>query len=482
MDQDLFQQTKSQIIDLLNNNLYYEADILAEQGYKVFNDFHMKKLLGLCKFSIKKYDECKKILYEIVSEHPNGEDFNNLSLAERFTNNINQSYKLGLKAVMINPKNPAFWANLSTTAKILGKHNKSIEFINKALELQPNNTSFYFNKGSYYFHSGHFRNAEKTFKTGLKIKPINENMCVELFYILASQKRYEEAWKFYEFRYNTMKQVSSIYKRSKLPVLLEKKSYYDEKIAIFYEQGNGDNLMFLRFVPEFQKVAPNSYLINDHELLSGFVNTLNIRQSKQILSDTTHMICIMSLPYHLSIKKILQPLLIQQHKPKPSKKLKVGIVWAGSAYHPMDLQRSAFLSDFEIFLNDDSMEIYSFMKDRRKRKRLGCDQEIDFSENFDNYKIIDLGANLKTVQDTADQLNNIDIVISVDTFAAHIAGSCNVPTFLIVSDLPDWRWGRRSEKSDWYKSVRIFRKNKKCTYKDVIRKIYNTVRQEFKLD
>lgn len=476
MEQDLAKQSKDKILELLHKQEYHHAHLIARQANKLFDSLELKQLLGLTYFSLQMYKQAKEILYQTVEVKPNAPDYNNLSLCERFLGNHKKAYQLGKKAIDLNFTNGPYFANLSTTAKLAGKHQEAITYINKAIELDPLCNSFYFTKGSFHFASGKLQLAEEAYRQGLRLPPLNEKYCVELFYTLASQKKYKEAWKFYEFRYNTMRHVSQLPARHNLPVLLEKKQKYEEKIAIIFEQGLGDNLMYLRFVPLFQQIAPNSYVLLNNENLNPFFENIGIRCKRNIESGTTHMLCMMSLPYHLDTITIPQPISCKNHNPSKSSKLKIGLAWAGSAYHPMDIERSTFLNYYEDFLKDDDLEIFSFMKDRRKRKRKGIEKEIDFSQGFENYKIIDLSDKLSNCLETANQFDKIDALVCVDTFTAHIAGTCGVPTYLIVSDMPDWRWGRKQSKSDWYPTVKIFRKTKKADYRQVIHKVYKEIK------
>lgn len=476
MEQDLLKESKDKIIELLHSQQYHHAHLIAKQALKLFDSVELKQLLGLTYFSLRMYEECKNILYETVRIKPNSQDYNNLSLCERFLGNYKKSYQLGKKAISINQKNPTFLANFATTAKLAGKHKEALFYIDEAIKLDPKCSSFHFTKGSFYFASGQLYDAEQAYKSGLRLPPINEKYCVELFYALSSQKKYQESWKFYEFRYNTMRHVSQLSAKHNLPILLEKKSFYDDKIAIVFEQGLGDNLMYLRFLPIFQEMAPNSYLLLNNDNLNPFFEKTKINFKNEITSDTKSMICMMSLPYHLGIEKIPLPLTCKKHNPVKNEKLTVGLVWAGSAYHPMDLERSTFLKDYEIFLHDDQMQVVSFMKDKRKRKSKKIDCEIDYSEGFEKYNIIDLSDKLSNCYETAVLFDQIDVLVCVDTFTAHIAGTCGVPTYLIVSDMPDWRWGRKQKFSDWYPTIKIFRKTKKKSFQDVILQVYKEIK------
>jgi hypothetical protein len=146
----------------------------------------------------------------------------------------------------------------------------------------------------------------------------------------------------------------------------------------------------------------------------------------------------------------------------------------------MDYQRSTYLNWYRDFLNDSSLELFSFMKDRRDRKyKFKEAKTINYSKGFQKYKIKDFSEQLHSALDTATLLNQIDVLVTVDTFTAHIAGSMGVPTYLIVSNLPDWRWGKTEAESDWYPSIKIFRKSAKRSFKSVIKNVYKKIKGDY---
>ena len=100
---------------------------------------------------------------------------------------------------------------------------------------------------------------------------------------------------------------------------------------------------------------------------------------------------------------------------------------------------------------------------------------VDYSENFEQYDIIDMKDKLTSVSSSMNALDEIDVFVTVDTFMAHIAGTYNVPTYLILSDCPDWRWGYCETETPWYPSVKIFRQSNN-TLKDVIDDVYKEIR------
>jgi tetratricopeptide (TPR) repeat protein len=474
---ELQEKTKDKVVDLVRNSSFDEAEKICIQALKVFDEICFSQYLGICYLGLKKYIEAKEIFEKNIKRSNLAEDYNNFGIALRFLKDYEKSYMAGKKAIELCESNPSFFANLATTAKLLNKDEEALYLITMALTMSPNNNALWFDKGALHFSVGDLHNAEKCYRSGLKIPPLNENYCVELFYVMALQNKYPEAWKFYEFRYNTISQVNKIINASKLDVLLEKKDFYNEKICISFEQGYGDNLMFLRFLPEFQKKARNSYLLLQDNNLKEYVKKINVKYKKSIKKDTEKIICLMSLPYHLDVEKIPPPICIKEHKPTKSHPIKIGLCWAGSALHPMDYQRSTYLKWYSKFFSDKKIKLYSFVKDRRPRIHKENQEIVDFAEGFNDLEIEDMSNNLNSVQDSMDALQNIDVLVTVDTFMAHIAGTMGVPTYLILSKIPDWRWGKTGNSTAWYPSFKIFRQEEN-TLEDVINEVYEKIRSD----
>jgi tetratricopeptide (TPR) repeat protein len=354
-------------------------------------------------------------------------------------------------------------------------YENAFKYLDKAIELAPNSHALHSNKAAYLFETNHVKEAIQSYKAAIKLCPENPGYYVEIFYCLASIGEYEKAWQFYEYRYQSIPQVALVVQHSKLPVLHERKDNYSENIAIVLEQGLGDTIMYLRFLEEFQVKAPNSYLVCDDQKIIELLQNKNIRVKDKIESSSTHIIGLLSLPYHLNIKEIPKPFDLGKHSPTPADKKRVGIVWAGSAYHPMDSIRSTYLSSFQSFYDDSSITTCHFMTDLRKRKRAKSAEVIDYAEGLSDLSIVNYGSKCKSVANTVKELNNIDVLVTVDTAIAHIAGSIGVPTYLLVSHVSDWRWGRFGDKSDWYNSIQIIRNTKNGSYADLITQIHKKI-------
>jgi len=477
---DLLQKTKDKLVDLVRNGSFEFGKELATQGLKVFDDLILKQYLGICCLGMQQYEEAKTIFENNVASDGLAEDYNNLSICLRFLKQYDLAHENGLKSIELQKNNPSFFANLATTLAIQKDYHGALDYITKALTLSPSTSSFWYDKANLHLAIRDLSNAEECYRASLRLKPINEKYCVDLFYCMAFQYKFPEAWKFYEFRYNTMPHVANIINRSRLPVLLEKKDFYEEKIVISFEQGYGDNMMFLRFLKYFQKIAPNSYLLIQDSNLGSYVEKLGICYKKNIEKNTDKIVCLMSLPYHLNVAEIPPPEYLFEHRPQISDKIKIGICWAGSALHPMDYQRSTYLKWYWQFFDNENCEIYGLVKDRRPRMHKENQNIVDFFEDCVDLPIIDLSTKMDTVLDTINALQSIDILVTVDTFLAHIAGTIKVPTYLILSNLPDWRWGLYGDSTPWYPSFKIIRQQDEA-FDQTVQNAYEKIRSDYSL-
>lgn len=471
----LIEASKDKIKDLIAAQSYIEAEIVAEQALKIKNDFKLKQLLAILKMYLGKMPEAKKLCLENIKKYKLAEDYNNLSLVERSLRNFSASYSAGKKAYKKKPNSASIAANFAITAMVCNKPKEAFVAIEKALAIDSNCSMFYANKASMLCDMKKYEEAEPIFEKCISLNPRENQIYMDYFYCLSNQKKYKKAWPYYESRYGKIKELMQNIKVLGKPVMYFKKPFYDEKICIIPEQGAGDSIMFLRFLPEFQKIAPNSYFYcNDNTY--EFAKKLPINISDKFHDDSSHVMGIMSLPFHLGVSNIPPPISPIVHSPVKHEKLKIGICWAGSAFHPMDWSRSTYLKWWEPFLLDKNMEIYSFMKDRRPRLYTNTKEEINYSEGFENYKINDLSANFTSAYATALEFNKIDVLVTVDSFVAHLAGTCGVPVYLLVSDKHDWRWGPRQRHSEWYPTIKIYRRKKSKSFQEIIENVHQNIK------
>ena len=151
-------------------------------------------------------------------------------------------------------------------------------------------------------------------------------------------------------------------------------------------------------------------------------------------------------------------------KLKTHKKIKVGLVWQGGKTHDFDYKRSILLKTMKPILELDNIQFISLQKDfgseQIKINKLG-EIVLDFSTTIDQTPF----------EDTLSIIENLDLVVGVDTAVIHIAGTLGKKTWIMLPFVPDFRWGLKESKTPWYSSVRLFRQKKVNQWDDVITEI-----------
>ena len=448
--------------ELFKSKNFIDAEQILEQAIKVFNDHKYHQFLLIVKQKLNKMDENDILFPELCSKYNNPDDWNNYSIHLKDRKKLVESVLASQNAIKLNDKKASYYCNQALALMQLEKHNVSIKKFNKCIDLEPNGWYYHANKACCLAEMGMYNESEIHFKHALANKECYKDVEVDYFHSLAFQKKYDIAWNHYETRYQC---YPSLIKYLKVNNLERPETISEEmEFCVFMEQGAGDNLMFLRFLSEFQNKYKKSYFVTTEafESICG-----NLKKSREIKPTTKYGISLLSLPYYMNVKEIPLPYKLGNYV-HPRRIKRVGIVWAGNPAHPMDYQRSCYAEDFLSQIDFKKYEVFSFQKDNRPRKYVQTSEIVDFSKNLKKYKIIDLSNKLNSINETVKCLEQMDYFISVDSLPIHIAGAVGIPSAVIVSDKPDWRWGKTGDYSEWYPNVKIYRKDKTQSFKSTI--------------
>lgn len=261
---------------------------------------------------------------------------------------------------------------------------------------------------------------------------------------------------------------------------LKDNDYISKKLLIYSGQGAGDVIMNLRYLNYFSNYAENITLSVPTPLYE--IVKYNFPMFKDIRRDmvksvdefdyvTTYLALIYNL--NLDLKNIpfssgFLNIKDEQIKEKSklsifnNKKKKVGIFWQGNP--TLLFNRSAKLSDFSPLIQDNNIQLYSFQLE---------DIDEASKEFLKTSNIIDLAPYIKNYVDTAALLFNVDVLITIDTSIAHLAGALGIKTYLMLPFDAEWRWFHDTKTTPWYDSVRIFKQKIPGDWNSVVLEIKN---------
>jgi hypothetical protein len=145
----------------------------------------------------------------------------------------------------------------------------------------------------------------------------------------------------------------------------------------------------------------------------------------------------------------------------PEQGTKVGIVWAGRPEHLNDANRSCTIDDISTLFQLKEIHFVGLQKG----------PAVAQLENLNCTNFVNIGDNLNSFADTAGVMVNLDLVITVDTSVAHLAGAMGIPTWVLIPFIPDWRWMMHGQRTPWYSGMRLFRQQRPKDWQAVARTV-----------
>ena len=381
------------------------------------------------------------------------------------------------QAIQIDSTKPLFFTNLGNAFQKQGKLEKSVQAYQKAIQIQPGYAEAYFNLGNSLREQGKLKESTQALQKAVQIQPDYADAHFNLAMLLLLQGQFVEGWEKYEWRWDSsLKSQKRNFKRP----LWDGTSLSRKSILIYAEQGFGDSIQFARYIDLFPDTA--TIIVACQPELKSLLKSIEridilVTKGEDIPNFDFHA-PIVSLPHIFGT--VLEtipakiPYLYPDKNPDFSflsddeRDLKVGIAWAGSPTHINDRNRSISLNNFKCLLDIKGCEFFSLQVGEHHRdiKQCGYSRIIK-----------DLGKQFTNFHHTASVILQLDLVISVDTAVAHLAGALGKPVWTLLPFIPDWRWMLNRSDSPWYPSMTLFRQRKRGDWHSVFQEIRLTLTQ-----
>ncbi len=249
-----------------------------------------------------------------------------------------------------------------------------------------------------------------------------------------------------------------------------------KRILLHAEQGFGDTIQFIRYAPLVAELGADEVVVEVQPAMRELaacmdLNGCTVGNGVPLGVYAAHC-ALLDLPLVFGTTVSTIPPPIRMNIPEGVEKLwrglirgtgrrKVGLVWAGSASNPIDAKRSVRLDEFRPVLEAfGDAEFFSFQVGPAAEQLRGW-----------RHRMHDLQSDLRTFVDTAAALRCMDLVITVETAVAHLAGSLGLNAWVILSHSPCWRWLLERRSSPWYPTVRLFRQEEPGDWGSVMRQL-----------
>ena len=371
---------------------------------------------------------------------------------------------------------PQGWNGLGNALRAQGRFPEAKAAYRRAHDLTPDDPLIASNLGLACQDLGELKEAILHFRSALAHDPGSAELKAHLGGALLMAGEWQEGWPAYEARLSGTPALARM-KALGLPVW-EGGDLSGRTLLLHAEQGLGDTLQFLRFVP-FARTRGARIILSLQPALLRLARGLE--GVEQVISwDDVPPPCDVQSPL-LSLARLsglskpeaipptsvtADPLLRELWGQRMSgfKGLRIGLSWQGNPAMAADARRSIALRDFMALAKMEGVVLISLQTGLGRDQIAGSD-------------LIDLGGEFADMADAAAAMEHLDLVISVDSGAAHLAGSLCRPVWTLVRVNPDWRWPPGARTTPWYPSMRLFRQGKSGDWSDVLSQISQEIAQ-----
>ncbi|HVT87837.1 MAG TPA: tetratricopeptide repeat-containing glycosyltransferase family protein [Tepidisphaeraceae bacterium] len=434
------------------------------------NDAHYRSNFGQVLLNAGKPNEAVVALRKAVEMDPNlAGAWNNLGNALIELRQFSQAVDAYMRAINIVPDFAEAHSNLGNALKELGQLDQAIVSIRKSIELRPDLLASHNNLGMCLRQTGQYAEAAEAYRKAIALKPGLAITHYNLAVTLLVQGQFEEGLAEYEWRWQAP-QIGLSRPAFSQPQW-DGADPAGKRVLVYAEQGFGDTIQFVRYLPLLAERGAKITLQCQPQLKrllqrSGGVE--RIITLKEEPGELDLHCPLLSLPYFFktTVETIpscdsyltAEPELVSQWSTRLeqySSPLEVGLVWAGRPEHQNDRNRSVSLDELQPLRQVADV---TFL----------CLQTGDVNRQD---WLIDITAGMDDFAQTAAAIQNLDLLITVDTAVAHLAGALGKPVWLLLPFSPDWRWLLNRDDSPWYPSMRLFRQPRIGDWETPIRRI-----------
>ena len=372
-----------------------------------------------------------------------------------------------------NPRNLKAQGCLTTILVLLGQTEKGLAAAEAARALAPDQALMHYTCGYFLTQLNRPEEALSAYEQAVKLDPDDSSAAWAHALTLLALGRFEAGWAAYESR-NRRPEIFTK-RHFPQPLWLGQEALKDKRLFVYWEQGLGDTIQFARYIllaaaagariaftvqnpllRLFKPCFPNVTVIGQNEAPTEF--DLHCPLLSMPLGFATRLDTIPSMPGGY-LKAAEEDVAAWQQKLATARP-RVGLVWTGNPSHINDANRSIRLAQFQGHLGTDIAWI-SLQKEVREADRPA----------FEALSLLDVSAELQDFADTAALISALDLVITVDTSVAHLAGALGKPCWVMLPFAPDFRWLLDREDSPWYPNVRLFRQRRPGDWEDVVARL-----------
>lgn len=405
---------------------------------------------------------------ELAPDNP--EILNNLSVACADVGNLADAVHWAQRALTLKPDWADALLNLGNAYRRDQRVDDAVAALRQAAEIESADYRFYLSLGLALLNANRPEDAAACYEHGLELRPEDPELRKGLGIAQLTNGDYRNGWKNYEARLRCAGSPIGNYDAP----LWKGEDIAGKELLVYAEQGFGDTIQFCRYLPVLRESLSQNVALTFEvqKPLQGLMQGLCDGQCRLIAkgSDSPaadYSVPLLSLPYLLGTDEqnipATVPYLNLDNSPPgfdiQKSGFDVGIVWAGNPRRQDDSHRSCPVAALAPLLQSKAANFFSLQMDAAELPS----------------GVTDLTGQIKNFADTARLMQQMDLVITVDTAAAHLAGALGRPVWVMLNYAADWRYQKDRSDSPWYPTMRLFRQTAPGGWRSVIEQILNVL-------
>jgi Tfp pilus assembly protein PilF len=420
--------------------------------------------------------DAKTLFLAALHIHPRYVDaLSNFALVCKVTGRIAAAAVYQKRAVALRPGDGELWNNLGRTLFQLGRLDEAQDALERAIDLAPHVAQAWHNLGLLWFNRCDMKQARHYFAHALSVEPGSPHVEWDMAYSYLLDGDLVRGFGGYDVRFKVRHQW--VYEK---PMQLWAGEPLDGKtLWVYAEQGFGDTIMFARYLGVMIALVDPAKVIFDVPAVLlplmkrfPFASSVELRAADDPMPAADYHIPLMSLARIFKTDLHALPSVLRPARGEPRDMgitgtgFRVGIAWAGDSSNGLDHRRSMKITDLLELAAIPQVDLYSLQI---------APQANEVGESGALAILKDLSPHLRDWADTADAIDQLDMVVTVDTAVGHLAATLGKPAFIMITSPCDWRWLLDRDDSPWYPTVRLFRQDRHCEWGPVLTRVFDAV-------